>query len=173
MSPLVLIVAIHQSFKISCGQSLREADLPFGYQFSTGPVPGLGIRLVFAYNPLCGARHKCSYAARRPPLIARGSIIIAQYKQYVGIEKTVYSPGPANLQAVAVDSNGVVYIADMGNSCILIENPSGLGYLQTILVSNTPHPIFSQAIAVDASFNVYIADAANNQLFMETSNGGS
>ena len=46
--------------------------------------------------------------------------------KYAGIEKTV-STAVANPQAVAVDSNGVVYIVDPSNHQVLKETPSGLG----------------------------------------------
>ncbi len=94
--------------------------------------------------------------------------------KYAGIEKTV-STAVANPQAVAVDSNGVVYIADPANHQVLKETPSGLGYTTTTIATGMSYgsPVNPSAVAVDASFNVYIADSANNQVLLESWSGSA
>jgi sugar lactone lactonase YvrE len=94
--------------------------------------------------------------------------------KYAGLEKAV-STAVANPQAVAVDSNGVVYIADPANHQVLKETPSGLGYATTTIATGVSYgsPVNPSAIAVDASLNVYIADSANNQVLLESWNGSA
>lgn len=81
---------------------------------------------------------------------------------------------------VAVDSNGVVYIADTGNNAVrrvrngIIDTVAGtgrLGYsgdggLATAAQLNSP-----TGVAVDASNRLYIADQSNNRIRRVASNG--
>lgn len=98
----------------------------------------------------------------------------AQVAQYSGIERTVYSVPGANLPSVALDSNGVVYIADQNNGRVLKETPSGLTYTPTTVgpvgggFSFTP-----VAVAVDQFLSVYIVDGANNRVLKETWSGSA
>jgi hypothetical protein len=101
-------------------------------------------------------------------------VVQAQVAQYIGIERTLDSVPGANLPSVAVDSNGVVYIADQNNGRVLKETPSGPTYTPTTAgpvggwLSFTP-----VAVAVDQFFSVYIVDGANSRVLKETWSGSA
>ena len=96
-------------------------------------------------------------------------VVQAQVARYNGIEHTLYSVPGANLPRVAVDSNGVAYIADQNNGRVLKETPSGPPYTPTTegpvggVLSFTP-----VAVAVEQFFSVYIVDGANSRILKET-----
>jgi DNA-binding beta-propeller fold protein YncE len=76
--------------------------------------------------------------------------------------------GLTNPYAAAVDASGKVYIADTGNSRIVIETPQIYGgYTQSTLATATPLN-GPQSVAVDASGSVYIADTQNHRVLKET-----
>jgi sugar lactone lactonase YvrE len=71
--------------------------------------------------------------------------------------------------AVAVDGSGNVYIADSGNSRVLMETLSAGSYTQSIVADAASGGLYvPYAVAVDGSGNVYIADTGNGRVLMET-----
>jgi hypothetical protein len=71
-----------------------------------------------------------------------------------------------NLLGIAVDGAGSVYVADLGNSRILKETPSGGGYTEAVILNTS-----ASGIAVDGSGNVYIT--AGGSVYKETPSAGS
>jgi sugar lactone lactonase YvrE/predicted small lipoprotein YifL len=88
-------------------------------------------------------------------------------RQYSGVEKMIHSGG--SLPGVAVDSNGVLYIADEGNHQVLKETPAGTGFTETMVGPASGARSFTPvAVAVDQFLNVYISDASNQRVLKET-----
>ena len=71
-------------------------------------------------------------------------------------------------QAVAVDANGSIYVADPYNHRVLKLTPSGGGLIQSTVGTGFNQPY---GVAVDAGGNVYISDIFATTLFKETPNG--
>jgi sugar lactone lactonase YvrE len=134
------------------------------------------LRIARSFSAFSQLR-KTNVALALPVLLALMACPLAHAlpnAKYAGLEKTV-STAVANPQAVAVDSNGVVYIADPANHQVLKRTPSGLGYTTTTIATGISYgaPVNPSGVAVDASFNVYIADSANNQVLLESWNGSA
>ena len=72
--------------------------------------------------------------------------------------------------AVAVDSNGNVYVADSATGQVLKESFSGGVYTQTTVASGLSSPV---GVAVDANGNVYIAESGNKDVIEEKPSGSS
>jgi sugar lactone lactonase YvrE len=105
---------------------------------------------------------------------------VAVYKETPsgdGYVQTTIVSGLTNVTGIAVDKNGVVYVAAPGNNgstcggCaaqILMETPTAAGgYTQTVALSlgASSEP---EGIAVDSSGNLYIADVGYQEVFKET-----
>ncbi|HZL28485.1 MAG TPA: MBG domain-containing protein [Acidobacteriaceae bacterium] len=74
-------------------------------------------------------------------------------------------------QAVAVDGNGNVYIADTGNNRVVKDTPTGSGFFtQSVVVAGLNAP---GGVAVDDLGNVYISDTGNHRVLEETVSGSS
>lgn len=70
---------------------------------------------------------------------------------------------------IALDGSGNVYVADTGNSRVVMETWTGSGYTQTVLGSGMHYPY---GVAVDAAGNVYVADTINSRILKESLVGG-
>jgi sugar lactone lactonase YvrE len=74
---------------------------------------------------------------------------------------------------VAVDGNGIVYIADQDNAQVLKEAPSAGGYTQSVVATRATNGLDSpEGVAVDGSGNLYIADQGNNRVLKEAPSAG-
>ncbi len=83
-------------------------------------------------------------------------------------ETTVFTANKYDLWAIAVDTSGNVYIADVYNSRVLkaVPQPDG-SYVSSVIVTGLNVP---QGIAVDAGGNVYISDTFNERILKVSPN---
>jgi len=95
----------------------------------------------------------------------------AQTARWTGTESTVTQNGLTNPHGVAVDANGNVYIADIGNNRVLKESPSNGGYVESVVASTGLKS--PSGVAVDATGNVYIADFGDSRILKETLSNGT
>src|SRR5208282_6743296 len=72
---------------------------------------------------------------------------------------------------IALDGNGNVYVADMGNE-MLEEFSSSGAPLASWSALYQSYPVWPVGVAVDPSGNVYVADADNDLIFKLTLSGG-
>jgi sugar lactone lactonase YvrE len=108
-----------------------------------------------------------------------GAVLATQFVSGIGTGPQVaFSSGPQSAVAtglvtpagVAVNGNGVVYIADPGTrGYIFVETPSGSGYTQSTLDETDNAPLSDQPIpggvAVDGAGNLYFANSWNNNTY--------
>lgn len=94
-----------------------------------------------------------------------GSSSVSGYVDGQGSAARFYDP-----HGVALDSNGIVYVADSGNHLIRMITPSGIvstlaGTANTMGSKNgqalSSEFYYPRSVAVDASGNVYVADTFN------------
>ena len=71
-----------------------------------------------------------------------------------GITVRFYNP-----RAIAIDKNGIIYVADSNNNCV--RKISSNGVVSTVLGSSSIHP---RGIAVDTLGNIYISDTGNHRI---------
>jgi sugar lactone lactonase YvrE len=96
-----------------------------------------------------------------------GNLLATGYVQGTGVgPRMSFQPGSQSVVAnlannslsdvewIAVDSSGNVYIAEYGNDRVLKETPSAGGYTQSIIPINGP--VYPLGIAVDGSGNLYV-----------------
>jgi DNA-binding beta-propeller fold protein YncE len=89
-----------------------------------------------------------------------------------GLEITIPTSGVYDLDGVAVDGGGSVYIVDNNSDRVVKESLSANGYSQSIVTTNLASGP-AGGIAVDGSGNVYIADSNNDRILKETLSGGN
>jgi sugar lactone lactonase YvrE len=108
-----------------------------------------------------------------------GVVLATQFVSGIGTGPQVaFSSGPQSTVAtglvtpagVAVNGNGVVYIADPGTrGYIFVETPSGSGYTQSTLNETDNAPLSGQPIpggvAVDGAGNLYFTNSWNNNTY--------
>jgi sugar lactone lactonase YvrE len=127
-------------------------------QLSAGSVSGAGSALI-----------QFNYAANTSPNVQTGTLTIAGLPftvtqagaSYVPVYPvtTLASSGFYLPQAVAVDAQGNVYIADTANNAVKEWSPATQQTVALVSGLNAP-----AGVAVDASGNVWIADSGNNAL---------
>ena len=115
---------------------------------------------------------------RRPSaaacLLALTVALQAQTAQFAGVQSTV-STGLSSAFGVAVDGSGNIYVADSGNSRVLMETLSGGAYTQSVVAdASAAYGLQGpRGVAVDGSGNVYITDVNTNRVLKETLSGGA
>jgi sugar lactone lactonase YvrE len=88
---------------------------------------------------------------------------------FLGVQSTVPTTGLKAPAAVALDSNGNLYIADTGNNRVVKVTPAGV---QTAVLSGVALVNAPSAVAVDTSGNLFVADTGNNRI-VEAPAGGT
>jgi PKD repeat protein len=78
--------------------------------------------------------------------------------------------GGLNPAGVAVDTAGDVFIADAGDSRVVVDKPNGSGGYTQSVVDNTGLS-YPEGVAVDGSGDVFIADTNDNRVLVDKPNG--
>jgi PKD repeat protein len=87
---------------------------------------------------------------------------VALTQKHVNTRSVVDSTGVSEPSGVAVDGSGDVFIADTGNSRVVVDRPDGSGgYTQRVVDAGVAFP---EGVAVDGYGDVFIADTVNNRV---------